>query len=120
MAAAKKRKSKEKTKAKTNVKRVSTYSLVCESKLPVEPGAVVINPGSQKENKTGTWRSFRPIISNEKCTACRLCVRHCPDAAISMTGKDGKAKVDYDYCKGCLICEQVCPFDAITSEVEQK
>lgn len=100
--------------------KIAEFSLVCESKLEVEPGAVVTSPGSQRDNETGSWRSFKPIISEEKCTACKICMHHCPDAAISMTGKGGKAKVDLDYCKGCLICEKVCPFNAIKSEVEQK
>jgi len=94
------------------------YSNVCETKVPVEPGAVVKNVGNQKENKTGSWRSFRPIVDKEKCIGCKKCEMHCPDEAIKVV--DGKAVVDLDYCKGCLICEQVCPVKAISNKMEKK
>ena len=75
-------------------------------------------------NKTGSWRTFRPTIT-ERCTGCRICEEACPDACIEMaTRKDNTkfkliAKVDYDYCKGCLICKNECPFKAIDSETEK-
>jgi pyruvate ferredoxin oxidoreductase delta subunit len=90
----------------------------CPDKAKVEPGAVVKDVGNQVENKTGAWRSFRPVVDKEKCTGCGLCEMHCPDEAIKVI--DGKAVVDLDYCKGCLICEQMCPFKAISHEVEKK
>ena len=77
------------------------------------------------DNKTGSWRTFRPVI-NEKCTGCNICVLHCPDDCMELvenTNKQSKFKkivrVNYDYCKGCLICINVCPFKAIDKEQEK-
>jgi 2-oxoacid:acceptor oxidoreductase delta subunit (pyruvate/2-ketoisovalerate family) len=81
------------------------------------------------DNKTGSWRDFRPIIT-EKCTGCGICVKFCPDACIELVNRqrpanlDKKAlqkmplkiaKVDYYYCKGCLICKNECPMKAVDS-----
>ncbi|MCS7286933.1 MAG: 4Fe-4S binding protein [Anaerolineae bacterium] len=74
--------------------------------LPI--GAVVLEPGSSAENKTGTWRSQRPVRDEEKCTHCMICWVYCPDSAVIV--KDGKVQgFDYDYCKGCGICAHECP-----------
>ncbi len=81
-------------------------------------GGVVTKVGSLDSNKTGSWRSFRPVIDREKCIGCGLCKKFCPDVCIEI--KDKKAEVDYDYCKGCLICKSVCPVQAISSEEEEK
>lgn len=66
---------------------------------------------------TGTWRTFRPKITLEKCTKCNVCWKFCPDAAIILDG-DGWPVIDYDYCKGCGICEVECNPGAITMEKE--
>ena len=83
-------------------------------------GAVVKEPGSTAKNKTGTWRTFRPIVT-DKCTGCGTCVMFCPEGAITIKDVKGKkrAVIDYDYCKGCLVCIEVCPQKAITAEKEK-
>lgn len=88
--------------------------------MNVNPGAVVKEPGSSKINKTGSWRTFRPIAT-DKCTGCKICEWYCPDSAIKVKEIEGrkKAVVDYDYCKGCLICIGVCPQKAIGQEKER-
>ena len=56
-----------------------------------------------------------------RCTACSLCVRICPNNAITMTHKkDEKGKrvpdkfvVDVGLCIYCGLCQEVCPFGAI-------
>lgn len=74
------------------------------------------------ENKTGTWRTFKPVINLEKCTGCRICYEICPDSCMKMAMINGKikAQVNYDYCKGCLLCKKECPFKAIDSMKEEK
>ncbi|NQT07168.1 MAG: 4Fe-4S binding protein [Candidatus Omnitrophica bacterium] len=69
-------------------------------------------------NKTGSWRSIRPVVQKDKCISCLLCWKFCPEPCISMV--DGKPVIDYDYCKGCAICIEVCPKGAIVSEDEKK
>lgn len=67
--------------------------------------------------KTGDWRSFRPIIDQDKCIKCLTCYIHCPDESITVSWEDEdtvkKVEVNYDYCKGCGICAEECPVDAI-------
>ncbi len=83
----------------------------------VEKGGVAKEPGSTIKIKTGSWRTFRPIVDREKCRGCGICEKFCPDGAINVV--NGKAVVDYDYCKGCLICVKECPFNAIDKEREK-
>ena len=82
-------------------------------------GAVIHEPGSTKANKTGGWRTFRPVILQDKCIKCYTCWKVCPDNAIKVK-EDGTVYVDYDYCKGCLICFNECPAKAIKKELEKK
>jgi pyruvate ferredoxin oxidoreductase delta subunit len=82
------------------------------------PGAVIDEPGNSMLHKTGSWRTERPIINKEKCTACGICWVVCPDGAPFKKGE--KFDINYDYCKGCLICKRECPFKAIDSVDEER
>lgn len=85
----------------------------------LELGATIVEPGSSIAYKTGTWRSFRPIIDMEKCTHCMICWVYCPDSCIDVN--DSKiAGIDHDHCKGCGICAYECPVKAITMMEESK
>ena len=44
-------------------------------------GCVIKTPGSSKNNKTGSWRTFKPILDKEKCG---ICAHECPSDAIEM------------------------------------
>ena len=72
-------------------------------KLPRAPVAME----SSKNVKTGSWRTYKPVLDKEKCTKCLTCWKYCPDVAIDIV--DDYPVVNYDYCKGCGICSEECP-----------
>jgi len=75
-------------------------------------------PGSTKVNKTGSWKTYKPIVDHEVCIGCANCSNVCPEGVCFATGqKNSKGKIfydnDLDYCKGCGICAEECPVKAI-------
>jgi pyruvate ferredoxin oxidoreductase gamma subunit len=80
-----------------------------------------LGPGSTVQNETGSWRTFHPIVDDQKCTYCLLCWFHCPDGCIKRVPEKESVSIDYFYCKGCGICSDVCPVNAVemTREVEE-
>ena len=79
-------------------------------------GLVAHAPGSSKRNKTGGWRTLRPVVDETKCKRCWLCVTYCPDSAMKKGEKSSRP--DLDYCKGCGICAMECPTKCIRMEPE--
>lgn len=80
-------------------------------KLPIS------KPSTAAANKTGDWKTFKPVVDPEKCIKCGICQRFCPEGIM---GKEGTLSTpDLDYCKGCGICANECPKKAITM-VEEK
>jgi len=82
----------------------------------VSEAAVIKQPGSSRKNKTGSWRTFKPIVT-DKCTGCGICTWYCPENCIKIAGK---ADINYDYCKGCGICANECPAKAIEMKKENE
>ena len=58
-----------------------------------------------------------PIIDNEKCEACGLCVSICACGALVMVEKTVQV-IRVDECRWCTLCELVCPNGAITCPFE--
>jgi len=79
-----------------------------KEELPKGPGSAA---GVLTDVNSG-WRTFRPIIDNDKCSFCLRCWLVCPDGVIDKS--TGKLEIDYDYCKGCGICAYECPKKCIT------
>lgn len=79
-----------------------------------------IKPNSSLKNKTGAWRTYKPITDYNKCIGCRLCAKLCPEGCIEMIKiqQKDKPKTDYDYCKGCGLCATECPVKAIKMNQE--
>jgi pyruvate ferredoxin oxidoreductase delta subunit len=50
--------------------------------VPLTCGAVILEPGSTKKYKTGEWRTYIPMIDQEKCIKCKKCIMFCPMGAI--------------------------------------
>lgn len=65
---------------------------------------------------TNTWRIERPVLQEELCTQCQICMLNCPDACIKLTAN--AVAVDYDFCKGCGLCTATCPTNAFTDVPE--
>ncbi len=73
-------------------------------------------------DKTGTWRIVRPVVDNEKCIRCGICLKHCPTDIITVPSKESQELLsfDFNYCKGCGICANVCPKTAISMVSERE
>jgi pyruvate ferredoxin oxidoreductase delta subunit len=69
-------------------------------------------PSIGSMGKTGSWRTFNPVINYEECNKCRTCWLYCPEAVIDIDDEDFP-RIDLEYCKGCGICAQVCPKECI-------
>ncbi len=74
-----------------------------------------IAPKSSLKNKTGAWRTSKPVTDYNVCIGCSLCAKLCPEGCIAMKEIKGKLKpvTDYRYCKGCGLCAAECPVKAI-------
>ena len=83
----------------------------------VKPGAIVCEPGSTMEYKTGDWRSQVPRWNFELCNKCKLCATFCPEGCVGIIEDDYYA-ADLFWCKGCGICATECPKKAITMDEE--
>jgi NADP-reducing hydrogenase subunit HndC len=60
----------------------------------------------------GVCKELITYTINEKCTGCLVCLRACPEDAI--TGKKNELHViDVEKCIRCGACESVCKFDAV-------
>ena len=74
-----------------------------------------------EKKKKSEW--LKPVIHEDKCSACENCVAACPVDALSM--KDEKLPLtgnlavlsSPDICISCAWCLDNCQFDAITMEV---
>ncbi|WP_227761895.1 DUF362 domain-containing protein [Zhaonella formicivorans] len=61
--------------------------------------------GKQQQHST-----VQPKVEAD-CRACKMCLKNCPEEAITMV--DGAAYIDPDKCIGCGECISVCTFDVI-------
>lgn len=86
--------------------------------LKINVGAVV-KPRTSLSNKTGSWRSEKPVIDHQECISCGICEKFCPDMSVKDVG-EGRFEIDLEYCKGCGICAIECPANAIEMVKEEK
>jgi pyruvate ferredoxin oxidoreductase delta subunit len=71
-------------------------------------GGSIVEPGTSEDYHTGSWRTFRPVFTAQRCVHCMMCWVYCPDSAVLV--QDGRVLgFDYEHCKGCALCATVCP-----------
>ena len=85
----------------------------------IEIGAIVTEPGSASQYRTGDWRSQRPAYNFKKCIKCGICYIFCPEGCIGQN-EEGYFEADPFYCKGCSICAHECPTEVITMIEEEE
>jgi MinD superfamily P-loop ATPase len=58
-----------------------------------------------------------PVIDEEKCNGCGLCVSVCRCGALVI--EENRVKiVEVNDCEWCTLCEMVCPYGAICCPFE--
>lgn len=87
----------------------------------IPTGGVIEEAGNADNYVTGGWRTYKPVLDEQKCIHCLVCWISCPDTAIEV--KDEKMTgFNLKHCKGCGVCAEVCPkkVQAITMVQEGK
>lgn len=56
----------------------------------------------------------KPKMNSDNCTGCAMCVKSCPQEAISLT-PDHLAVIDYEKCIGCGQCIAMCQYSAVVA-----
>jgi len=77
-------------------------------------GAALKNLGmglASRKGKLHQHSTAQPTISVDKCASCGVCVKWCPEDAITMN--DDAAFIHEEKCIGCGECLAVCRFDAV-------
>lgn len=70
-----------------------------------------------RQTKIVCHAGIRPQADPEKCTGDGICVRVCPEKAITL--ENHLAIVDLDKCVGCGQCAVECPADALSGSLGQ-
>ena len=84
---------------------------------PLSFPRVIVSTRSMSENRTGTWRTLRPVIDASKCTGCLICWKYCHEACVTLTQK--VPVIDMNSCKGCGICVEECPAHCVDFPAEE-
>lgn len=78
-------------------------------------GAAIKNVGmgcASRKGKLLQHSDTKPHVQLKKCTACGVCMEHCPAQAISPR-EDGRARIDGGACTGCGECIARCRYGAM-------
>jgi len=88
-----------------------TMQILSDFKLPPLGGeAIADNEMIQEYIKTRT--AVSPQADPEHCTACGICIDHCPVTALTL--EETIPVVDAEVCITCFCCQELCPEKAMT------
>jgi len=73
--------------------------------------------GSRK-GKLEMHSASKPKMNQEKCVSCGICIKNCPEKAITYNEKR-QAQIDYDKCIGCGQCVASCHYGAARAVYDQ-
>ncbi|MHA1465515.1 MAG: 4Fe-4S binding protein [Candidatus Heimdallarchaeaceae archaeon] len=71
-----------------------------------------LNPRAINPAQSSYQRFKNPVVDEEKCVGCSLCLNSCSFHAIQMIA--GKAHIQEEMCRGCRDCIPSCPHGAIS------
>lgn len=95
---------------------VVEFSRLCENRLAEYGARGVMEALSVKGNKpyreAPPSSGLVPVIDNESCTRCTLCVAVCPVKALRFERASRQVLRDDKTCIGCAACIHVCPVGA--------
>ena len=74
-------------------------------------GLILVDLDSKGCQDVSSWRTETPVLDEDTCVNCGLCISFCPEGAIMR--KDERPFIDLRFCKGCGICSHECPSKAI-------
>ncbi len=90
----------------------------------LKPAKFVLPPGGSLTEKIPDFlvplvsyiarmiRLTNPVVNDELCTRCQVCVNSCPVKAIN--NYQGKIRINYKECIECFCCIELCPARAMT------
>jgi len=73
--------------------------------------------GGSRQGKMEMHSEEKPTINEDKCVACGMCIRYCPQEAIAYN-EHQKAQIDYSRCIGCGQCIVSCHYGAAKGSFE--
>ena len=74
----------------------------CGALNPVKQGYKTVNPSN-----------YIPVVDEETCVQCKVCVKKCPMETITFNEEQNKVIINLDGCIGCGICATNCAKNAI-------
>jgi pyruvate ferredoxin oxidoreductase delta subunit len=98
-------------------RRMSSHSESLIASFSTRGEVAVGRPEKPFSLKTREWRFQRPLVHEDRCNGCGICLLFCSSGCID-EGQD-VAVIDMEYCKGCGVCARLCPRGAIEMEMER-
>ena len=70
---------------------------------------------AQKQaNRSANFRTVVPLVKDENCNGCGICLSSCVYQAIELQAVGGPVLIKQDQCAGCGLCVSRCKFQALS------